>query len=112
MDALRRASELAAEARFNRGWLTKTSGISRVRCVSNDTHRGLSKEEVGCSSVHTTPRARVQALLIRRWQETGELTLLHHRHMQMLLTTLRREKQLVAQELIGLMLDDLYEREA
>lgn len=62
--------------------------------------------------MHTTPRARVQALLIRRWQETGELTLLHHRHMQMLLTTLRREKQLVAQELIGLMLDDLYEREA
>ena len=34
--------------------------------------------------------------------------LLHHRQMQ----TLRREKQLVAQELIGLMLEDLYEREA
>jgi len=65
-----------------------------------------------CSSVHSSPRARVHALLIRRWQETGSLTLLHHRQMQTLLKTLRREKQLVAQELIGLMLEDLYEREA
>ena len=39
------------------------------------------------------------------------MTLLHHRQMQTLLQTLRREKQLVAQELIGLMLEDLYERE-
>jgi len=62
--------------------------------------------------VHITPRHRVQALLIRRWQETGALSLLHHVHMQNLLSTLRREKQLVAKELIGLMLDDLYEREA
>ena len=66
----------------------------------------------GCSFVHTTPRNRVQALLIRRWQETGALSLLHHWQLQNLLTTLRREKQLVAKELIGLMLDDLYEREA
>lgn len=62
--------------------------------------------------MQSSPRARVQALLIRRWQESGSLTLLHHRQMHTLLRTLRREKQLVAQELIGLMLDDLYEREA
>lgn len=62
--------------------------------------------------MQSSPRARVQALLIRRWQESGSLTLLHHRQMHTLLKTLRREKQLVAQELIGLMLDDLYEREA
>ena len=66
----------------------------------------------GCFFVHTTPRHRVQSLLIRRWQETGALSLLHHWQMQNLLSTLRREKQLVAKELIGLMLDDLYEREA
>jgi len=40
------------------------------------------------------------------------MTLLHHSQMQTLLQTLRREKQLVAQVLIGLMLEDLYEREA
>ena len=40
------------------------------------------------------------------------MSLLHHWQMQNLLSTLRREKQLVAKELIGLMLDDLYEREA
>ena len=57
--------------------------------------------------MQSSPRARVQAL-----QESGSLTLLHHRQMHTLLKTLRREKQLVAQELIGLMLDDLYEREA
>ena len=62
--------------------------------------------------MQSSPRARVQALLIRRWQESGSLTLLHHQQMHTLLKTLRREKQLVAQELIGLMLDDLYEREA
>ena len=62
--------------------------------------------------MQSSPRARVQALLIRRWHESGSLTLLHHRQMHTLLKTLRREKQLVAQELIGLMLDDLYEREA
>ena len=62
--------------------------------------------------MQSSPRARVQSLLIRRWQESGSLTLLHHRQMHTLLKTLRREKQLVAQELIGLMLDDLYEREA
>ena len=62
--------------------------------------------------MQSSPRARVQALLIRRWQESGSLTLLHHRQIHTLLKTLRREKQLVAQELIGLMLDDLYEREA
>lgn len=62
--------------------------------------------------MQSSPRARVQALLIRRWQDSGSLTLLHHRQMHTLLKTLRREKQLVAQELIGLMLDDLYEREA
>ncbi|MGE4581826.1 MAG: hypothetical protein AAEC03_05700 [Synechococcus sp.] len=62
--------------------------------------------------MHTTPRNRVQDLLIRRWQESESLSLLHHWQMQTLLSTLRREKQLVAQELIGLMLDDLYEREA
>ena len=66
----------------------------------------------GCFFVHTTPRHRVQSLLIRRWQETGALSLLHHWQMQNLLSTLRREKQLVAKELIGLMLDELYEREA
>ena len=62
--------------------------------------------------MRTTPRARLEALLVRRWHENGALTLLHHRQMQTLLQTLRREKQLVAQELIGLMLEDLYEREA
>ena len=62
--------------------------------------------------MQSSPRARVQALLIRRWQESGSLTLLHHRQMHTLLKSLRREKQLVAQELIGLMIDELYEREA
>ena len=57
-----------------------------------------------------SPRNRVQALLVRRWQEMGQLSLLHHWQMQTLLSTLRREKQLVAVELIDLMLDDLYER--
>ena len=55
--------------------------------------------------------ARVQALLIRRWKESGSLTFCITDRCT-LLKTLRREKQLVAQELIGLMLDDLYEREA
>ena len=58
-----------------------------------------------------SPRNRVQALLVQRWQEMGQLSLLHHWQMQALLSTLRREKQLVAVELIDLMLDDLYERE-
>jgi len=58
-----------------------------------------------------SPRNRVQALLVRRWHEMGQLSLLHHWQMQALLSTLRREKQLVAVELIDLMLDDLYERE-
>lgn len=58
-----------------------------------------------------SPRNRVQALLVRRWQEMGQLSLMHHWQMQALLSTLRREKQLVAVELIDLMLDDLYERE-
>ena len=62
--------------------------------------------------MQSSPRARVQALLIRRWQESGSLTLLHHRQMHTLLKSLRREKQLVAQELIALMIDELYEREA
>ena len=62
--------------------------------------------------MQSSPRARVQALLIRRWQESGSLTLLHHRQMHTLLKSLRREKQLVAQELIGLMIEELYEREA
>ena len=88
-----------------------TSGTVLLLPVCKTSHRGLSGVD-GCSFVHTTPRNRVQDLLIRRWQESESLSLLHYWQMQTLLSTLRREKQLVAQELIGLMLDDLYEREA
>ena len=88
-----------------------TSGAVLLLPVFKTSLPGLSGV-AGCPFVHTTPRHRVQALLIRRWQETGALSLLHHWQMQNLLSTLRREKQLVAKELIGLMLDDLYEREA
>ena len=88
-----------------------TSGAVLLLPVFKTSRNGLSGV-AGCSFVHTTPRHRVQALLMRRWQETGALSLLHHWQMQNLLSTLRREKQLVAKELIGLMLDDLYEREA
>ena len=91
--------------------LTITSGTILLVPVFKTSLPGLSGV-AGCFFVHTTPRHRVQSLLIRRWQETGALSLLHHWQMQNLLSTLRREKQLVAQELIGLMLDDLYEREA
>ena len=91
--------------------LTITSGTILLLPVFKTSLPGLSGV-AGCFFVHTTPRHRVQSLLIRRWQETGALSLLHHWQMQNLLSTLRREKQLVAKELIGLMLDDLYEREA
>ena len=88
-----------------------TSGTVLLLPVCKTSRHGLSGVD-GCSLVHTTPRNRVQELLIRRWQESGAMSLLHHWQMQNLLLTLRREKQLVAKELIGLMLDDLYEREA
>ena len=57
------------------------------------------------------PRERLQALLIARWQEMGELSLLHHRQVQLLLDTLRREKELVSVQLIELLLTDLYDQE-
>ena len=88
-----------------------TSGTILLLPVFKTSRRGLSGVD-GCSLVHTTPRNRVQELLVRRWQESGAMSFLHHWQMQNLLSTLRREKQLVAKELIGLMLDDLYEREA
>ena len=88
-----------------------TFGTVLLLPVFKTSRCGLSGVD-GCFFVHTTPRNRVQELLIRRWQESGALSLLHHWQMQNLLSTLRREKQLVAKELIGLMLDDLYEREA
>lgn len=57
------------------------------------------------------PRERLQALLIAQWQEMGELSLLHHRQVQLLLDTLRREKELVSVQLIELLLTDLYDQE-
>ena len=59
----------------------------------------------------TSPRERLHSLLSTRWQEMGEVSLMHHRQVQVLLNTLRREKELVSVQLIELLVADLYERE-
>ena len=41
----------------------------------------------------------------------GEVSLMHHRQVQVLLNTLRREKELVSVQLIDLLVTDLYDRE-
>ncbi|WP_186570239.1 hypothetical protein [Synechococcus sp. PROS-U-1] len=59
----------------------------------------------------TSPRERLQSLLSTRWLEMGEVSLMHHRQVQVLLNTLRREKELVSVQLIDLLVTDLYDRE-
>ena len=58
-----------------------------------------------------SPRERLQSLLTERWLEMGELSLVHHRQVQVLLNTLRREKELVSVQLIELLVADLYDKE-
>ena len=41
----------------------------------------------------------------------GEVSLMHHRQVQVLLNTLRREKEIVSVQLIDLLVTDLYDRE-
>ena len=41
----------------------------------------------------------------------GEVSVLHHRQVQILLNSLRREKELVSVQLIELLVADLYDRE-
>ena len=59
----------------------------------------------------TSPRERLHSLLSTRWLEMGEVSLMHHRQVQVLLNTLRREKELVSVQLIDLLVTDLYDRE-
>ena len=59
----------------------------------------------------SSPRERLQSLLSSRWLEMGEVSLMHHRQVQVLLNTLRREKELVSVQLIDLLVTDLYDRE-
>ena len=59
----------------------------------------------------SSPRERLQSLLTERWLEMGELSLVHHRQVQVLLNTLRREKELVSVQLIELLVADLYDKE-
>ena len=59
----------------------------------------------------SSPRERLQSLLSARWLEMGEVSLMHHRQVQVLLNTLRREKELVSVQLIDLLVTDLYDRE-
>ena len=59
----------------------------------------------------TSPRERLHSLLSTRWLEMGEVSLMHHRQVQVLLNTLRREKELVSVQLLELLVADLYERE-
>ena len=59
----------------------------------------------------TSPRERLQSLLSTRWLEMGEVSLMHHRQVQVLLNTLRREKELVSVQLIDLLVTDPYDRE-
>ena len=59
----------------------------------------------------SSPRERLQSLLSARWLEMGEVSLMHHRQVQVLLNTLRREKELVSVQLIDLLVTDPNERE-
>ena len=59
----------------------------------------------------SSPRERLQSLLSARWLEMGEVSLMHHRQVQVLLNTLRREKEIVSVQLIDLLVTDLYDRE-
>lgn len=59
----------------------------------------------------SSPRQRLQTLLSARWLEMGEVSLMHHRQVQILLNTLRREKELVSVQLIELLVADLYDKE-
>ena len=59
----------------------------------------------------SSPRERLQSLLNARWLEMGEVAVMHHRQVQVLLNTLRREKELVSVQLIDLLVTDLYDRE-
>ena len=59
----------------------------------------------------SSPRQRLQSLLSDRWLEMGEVSLIHHRQVQILLKTLRREKELVSVQLIDLLVADLYDKE-
>ena len=59
----------------------------------------------------SSPRERLQSLLSARWLEMGEVSLMHHLQVQVLLNTLRREKELVSVQLIDLLVTDLYDRE-
>jgi len=53
-----------------------------------------------------TPRQRLNSLIAKRWAEIGEPSLLHQHKYAVLLRSIRREKQLVAVQLIDLMLQD------
>ena len=59
----------------------------------------------------SSPRQRLESLLSARWLEMGEVSLLHHRQVQILLNSLRREKELVSVQLIELLMADLYDKE-
>ena len=59
----------------------------------------------------SSPRQRLQTLLTARWLEMGQVSLMHHRQVQILLNTLRREKELVSVQLIELLVADLYDKE-
>ncbi|AII43118.1 hypothetical protein KR100_07030 [Synechococcus sp. KORDI-100] len=53
-----------------------------------------------------SPRQRLNSLIAKRWSDIGEPSLLHQHKYAVLLRSIRREKQLVAVQLIDLMLQD------
>ena len=59
----------------------------------------------------SSPRQRLQTLLTARWLEMGEVSLIHHRLVQILLNTLRRDKGLVSVQLIERLVADLFDKE-
>ncbi len=67
--------------------------------------RALNSEKV-VLILDKTPRQRLNSLIAKRWTEIGEPSLLHQHKYAVLLRSIRREKQLVAVQLIDLMLQD------
>ena len=59
----------------------------------------------------SSPRQRLQALLSSQWLEMGQVSLMHHRQVQILLNRLSRAKELVSVQLMGLLVADLYDKE-
>ena len=65
---------------------------------------GLTKR--GDLFLEPSPRQRLNSLIAKRWSDIGEPSLLHQHKYAVLLRSIRREKQLVAVQLIDLMLQD------